>query len=58
MVIKNNAESLSVHYGTRQFLQQVLQKSARFLKAEVVLTEQLGCQSFIHNDARFSIKQS
>lgn len=30
-----------------QFLQQVLQKSARFLKAVVVLTEQLACQSFI-----------
>lgn len=30
-----------------QFLQQVLQKSASILKAVVVLTEQLGCQSFI-----------
>lgn len=30
-----------------QFLLQVLQKSARILKAVVVLTELLGCQSFI-----------
>lgn len=30
-----------------QFLLQVLQKLARILKAAVVLTELLGCQSFM-----------